>query len=456
MLKKILMCFVLCLSCMALTLGGGMSISATEEEPVIDPVQEEIIATYESGYQISPSSHMEDNNLYSILLKRASEDIKTKHNIDYTFDTIYSDMFKGFTEIVITDNIINSLNGLELIKFDNLKTLKITNNKLVSIEEEIFEYMPVLENVDFSSNLLTSVSFGEIPTLKSVILNNNKLSDLDLIDLGVSSLNLSVAQNEFSSVSAIVFPERISEISLNVINNDISYISDSYFITEKFKLSVGVQGINNDNEISLNTVTPLRYYKTNNPALTLEVYKYNGIVSEHCYTFKDSDIPDGGYYIDKAFPIGEYYFEYHIDGNPAYVKNDPNYAFYKCGEMNIKPTVCDVKYEFKGKEYYTFDEKVTGKVKVILSSIDNGTIMYKVNSGNWQTGNTVMCDQGGNYTIYTKVVIDGVESEEKVILVRTSQNVLIPDFVMLVLILLFTLGLFLIVVPYVSKKFFKK
>ena len=67
-----------------------------------------------------------------------------------------------------------------------------------------------------------------------------------------------------------------------------------------------------------------------------------------------------------------------------------------------------------------------------------------------------MCDKGGNYTVYTKVVVDGVESEVKSFLIRTSQNVIIPDIVMLVLLLLFMFGLFFVLVPFISKKFFKK
>ena len=38
----------------------------------------------------------------------------------------------------------------------------------------------------------------------------------------------------------------------------------------------------------------------------------------------------------------------------------------------------------------------------------------------------------------------------------TDENVIIPDIVMLVLVLLFALALFMIVIPLVSKKFFRK
>ena len=53
-------------------------------------------------------------------------------------------------------------------------------------------------------------------------------------------------------------------------------------------------------------------------------------------------------------------------------------------------------------------------VKVFLSSVEGSKITYKVNSGEWIEceGNycEITCDEGGNYTIYSKVIIDGMES----------------------------------------------
>lgn len=459
MFRKWLLCICICLSCLALTLNGGIAVSATEEgveAPPPEPTTEEIIEEYESGYEISASSHINDNNLYSYLLKLVREDMKAKYDIVYEGTVIYSEMFKDFTEIVIDDNLITTLKGLDLIKFDNLKTLKITNNKLTEITEDVFENMPVIETLDFTSNDITSVNFGQIPTLKSLTLNNNKLTHLDLTELGSSSITLNLAQNKFSDMLNIKFPERITQMTLNIINNNITNISDDYFAMDKLKMCVGIQNINDGNGIDANTTTPIRYYKTNIPGLSLKVFKFNGVLNELVYTFEDSNITGNAFYEEKTFGIGNYSFEYYFGETPAYVKDDPELSYYKTGDMNIKPSPCTIQYEFKGKTYYTFDKKVTGKVKVMLSSVDNGEIMYKVNGGEWQKGSTIMCDKGGNYSIYTKVVIDGVESEENVVLVRTSQNVLIPDIVMLVLVLLFTFGLFMIVVPYISKKFFKK
>lgn len=457
MVKRFLCCLGIFLSCMGLTFAGKLAANATTEE--IPPTEEEIIAEYESGYAISATSHFKDNNLYSLLLKDVREELKEKYDIDYIGDTLYSEMFKNFEEIIIDDNIITTLEGLQYIKFDNLKTLKITNNKITSISASTFENMPVIETVDFTSNEISSVDFGTVPTLKNIGLANNKLSSIDLEDLGAFTVNLNVAQNNISSMTDIKLPNRVTSVSLNIINNYISEIDDAYFASSKFKMSVGIQSLNSEDKINLDTSTTLRFYKLNIPGLTLKVFKFNGLVREETpyHVFSDANITEGEFYEEKKFEIGEYAFEYYLGDSPAYVKGDIDKCFYATKtEMEIIPTTTTAKFEYKGEVTDTFDKKVTGKVKVTLYSSDGGKIMYKVNNGDWQEGDVVMCDKGGNYTIYSKVVVGDVESKENIILVRTSQNVLIPDIVMLVLILLFTFGLFMIVVPYVSKKFFRK
>ena len=132
------------------------------------------------------------------------------------------------------------------------------------------------------------------------------------------------------------------------------------------------------------------------------------------------------------------------------------YKYFQKYYFQVTPNVRDIKYEHKGKIYDNFTRKVTGKVKVLLACEEGGEIYYKIGNGEWIQGNEIMCDRGGHYSITTKVVIDNISSEEKSILIKTSLNLIIPDILMLILILLFALTLFLVVVPLVSKKWFRK
>ena len=117
-------------------------------------------------------------------------------------------------------------------------------------------------------------------------------------------------------------------------------------------------------------------------------------------------------------------------------------------------------FEHNGKTYETI-RKVTGAVTInLFKDSENDVIYYKFNGGDWQQGDKVVCDKGGNYNIIVKSVctIDGKEYESEYvdIFIKTSLNTVIPDILMLVIVLAITLTLFFVVIPIVSKKFFNK
>ena len=152
----------------------------------------------------------------------------------------------------------------------------------------------------------------------------------------------------------------------------------------------------------------------------------------------------------------KYKYIYKLGSEDAYSKEHTGKYYLKYCEFNVVPQNLNCKFIHKNKEYSELG-KVTGKVTVKLSSNDVGAkIFYKVNNGEWVEGDTVLCEDGGNYTITVKSVVDGVESPEQNIWVRTSLNLYIPDALMLVLVALLALVLFLVVLPIVSKKYFKK
>ena len=170
-------------------------------------------------------------------------------------------------------------------------------------------------------------------------------------------------------------------------------------------------------------------------------------------TIKDADIT--GNFVTKQYGIGKYYYIYTINEEEAYNKLDHDRAYFTSEKFNIIPSNPTYMFEYRGEQYDNIN-KVTGTVKVLLSTEDNATLYYSVNGSGWVEGSEVVCGDGGNYTIRMKSVVDGIESNEVTILVKTSLNAIIPDALMLVLILMFAIVLFVIVVPLVSKKFFRK
>lgn len=434
------------------------------DEPIDIPEEEEDTTEIEQqvyddmirgGYAVDVRTDIEDSHLYSALLQLVKDYIVDNYGISYTSTTLYSTMFKRFKDITITDMGITSLKGLENFKFNELETFSITNNSITTIDKKLFENMPKLKNLDLGSNDITAIDFGFAVTLENINLSSNELSAVDFSLMESPNLNINLANNKFTSMKKIALPTRVNSIKLNLISNNITDLTNEYFDYSKLTMNLGFQGIRQEKSTQYDTTNPLKFYKTNIDGVEVNIYKINTLEDVLVKTIKDSDIVDGNSIDITGLEVGEYYFEYVKDGDLLYVKGDSQKEYFKTYKFTILPAQATFKFEFKGKIYDSFPNKVTGKVKVMIDCEEGAEITYSVNGREWQKGNEVMCDKGGNYSISVKVVKDGVESNVKTVIVRTSLNTIVPDFVMLILILLFTLVLFVIVVPYVSKKFFR-
>lgn len=434
---------------------GDEPIDTPEEEDTSVIEQQVYDDMIRGGYAVEVRTDIEDSHLYSALLQLVKDYIADNYGISYTSTTLYSTMFKVFKDITITDMGITTLNGLQNFKFNELETLSITNNLITSIDKKIFENMPKLKNLDLGSNDIASIDFGFAVTLENINLSSNELTSLDVSLMESPNLNINLANNKFTSMKKIALPTRVNSIKLNLISNNITDLTNEYFDYSKLTMNLGFQGIRQEKYTQYDTINPLKFYKTNIDGVEVNIYKINTLEDVLVKTIKDSDIVDGNSIDITGLEVGEYYFEYVKDGDLLYVKGDSQKEYFKTYKFTILPAQATFKFEFKGKIYDSFPNKVTGKVKVMISCEEGAEITYSVNGREWQKGNEVMCDKGGNYSISVKVIKDGVESNTKSVIVRTSLNTVVPDFVMLILILLFTLALFLIVVPYVSKKFFR-
>ncbi len=411
------------------------------------------------GFAIT-TSVIWDEYLYSALLQAYSDYYKSVNGVAYTGTTIYSDMFVGFTELNLDKKNISSLEGMEKLDLENLVTFSANSNSLEEFKGSFFENTEdwTFTNLYLADNNIRSIDFKGLIGLKNINLSTNKLSGVDFTEIegrvAGSELTLNLANNSFTSFDNIKLPtRRISHYNINIINNNITNIPDKCF-TEEYTMNIGIQGLNSDNIKSIDTANNLVLYKTNVENLKIFVYKVDGEVDEFVGEFSDADIV--GNSLRLNLKVGKYKFVYTLNNEDAFTKEYTGKYYLKYCEFNIVPQNLVYKFIHKNKEYSDLG-KVTGKVTVKLFSNDTGAkIFYKVNNGDWEEGDTVHCEDGGNYSIIVKAVVDGVESPEQNIWVRTSLNLYIPDALMFVLIALFALVLFIVVLPIVSKKYFKK
>lgn len=433
----------------------GDENSGESLEPETD-ISRQLYEKYlKDGYEISVKTELEDTHLYSALLQIFKDYVRETYDYSYTGSSLYSTMFRDFTQITIGEMSIQTLVGLERFKFNELKSLTINNNPIKNISKEVFSNMPKIENLNLGCNEIEKIDISLATTLKNINLSSNKISALDCSGLKSTVLDINLANNNIASMKDIALPTRVDSIKLNIIANNITDITEEYFNYSKLTMNIGVQGIKSvDEETKYDTQTPIQFYTMNMSDVEVKLYKINALEDVLVKTIKDSDLTSNSINLNDL-SVGEYYIEYQKNGNPLYVKGHPLVDYFKQQKFAIIPSQCVFTFEHKGKVYDNFDKKVTGKVKVMMSCEEGGKILYSVNNKDWQEGNEVVCGDGGNYTVYAKVIIDGVESEIKTVVIRTSLNPVIPDGVMLILILLFTMTIFIVVVPLVSKKVFK-
>ena len=434
--------------------GEGSGGSGDTEEP------EATTPTFE-GFAVS-ATVIRDEYLYSALLDVYSDYYESVNGQPYGGSTIYSDMFKNFTTINLDKKNISTLDGLEKLEFDSLQSLSVNSNAITEFKGSYFENTEdwTFTSLSLADNEIKSIDLTGLVGLTNVDLSSNKLSAVDFTviegKVAGSTFTINLANNQFKSLSDVKLPtKRISHYNINIINNNIVDIPNGYF-TEQYTLNIGVQGFNyTDKKQATDTAKNFVIYKTNVENLSIKIFKTDGDVDELVETVSDADITEGNY-IRLGLKVGQYRFVYQLNGEDAYSKEYTNKYYLKQLEFSVVPQNLKCIYVHKNKEYTELG-KVTGKVTVKLSSNDEGAkIFYQVNNGDWIEGTEVLCGDGGNYTIKVKAVVDGVESLEQSIWVRTSLNLYIPDALMFALVVMLALVLFLVVLPIVSKKYFKK
>lgn len=440
-----------------------VSVNYGESEPYVHTDYVTILsdsainAKYEVGSVIELSS-FGDTKLYSALLSVVKTYAEGKGD-RFDGSTLYSEMlnYPDLTKLSISGKEISDISGLKKLRLDYIETISITNCAITSVGADCFENCLALEAVNFANNSISSFALPVVRNLKSVDVSSNNLTTFDISNCFGDDLDVNLAGNNISRMTDIVFGNGFEGvIKLNLIGNNIYEISDQYFDITKFDMRVGAQGIKNWEDISSTTSTKgIRFYKTGMSGLKLNVYDMSVRVPELKKSVSDSDIEENKNYIDIILPIGSYEYRYELDGEEIYNKYDASKKYYKSQSFNVLPSNVTYKLEHKGKMYDSLG-KVTGTVKVHLEKADeNGEIWYSINEKDWVKGDTIECSDGGTFSIKVKVVVGEYESAETVVMVKTSLNNIMPDFVMFFVVLFFALILFVVIVPLVSKRFFR-
>ncbi len=344
-----------------------------------------------------------------------------------------------------------------LREFDlrNLKKLVLSNNILTSIEANIFEGMTNLEYLDVSNNRLTSIDLSMLTNLKVLIVNNNYLTSLDVSNMNTTGYEegdsiLNVSHNRFASFSSIEMPIVKSDSRLKIYGYNNNF-TDVVNPNGKFTYILGLQGLNKD---SVETTEEIKYYNTGDNTLSAKIYEItknenNETVETLKLTLKDSTVS----VTNVDLPVGNYRVDYLKDDVVITKDNNDDNMWFESRPFSIIPTSPRYVFNVNGKEYQEV-EKLTREATLILIAEDDAKVYYSFDSKEWVEGREVKLNKGGSYFVQFKSVKNGVESRISGVTVNASLNLKVPDVFLALLIVMVAAGF--VVALYFIGRFLKR
>lgn len=368
-------------------------------------------------------------------------------------------------EDILTDVDLNisPKNSKETYDLSSIKHLNVAGNMVETIK------------LSALSKTLDDVYYG----LTELIANDNNITEIDLSKLSpVSSTNtiyINLASNKFSNLSQIKLPSdsKINGVlNLILMNNDIKNISN---LSTKINYKLGIQGISKsafvstdtNNQKTIATDYDLTYHKLNieNACLKIVQYKSNNNEKQVVRTFyiKEADYENSLINLMSILGIGEFEISqgvlideiftshsYIINSDLKYNENE----FIKTYNISIIPAKPTFIITYKGKQYTPSTcPKLTSPASVKLTTdIENAKIYYTSDKmSDWVEASEFKITKGGSTNYYTKVAVDGVESEIQITFIKASTNLYLPDIVIILIILAIGCLLFLVAFPLIMK-----
>ena len=129
----------------------------------------------------------------------------------------------------------NQLDAIDLSMFTDSKIslLNMTSNNLKSLEKNSLCYLFMTKRLNFGFNQLTFISdqlFGNSSSqAKILLLNNNRLSNLEFLSQFINLYELDVSNNLIEKLTLNEFKGLVSLVSLNIGYNRIRFIEDRFF-----------------------------------------------------------------------------------------------------------------------------------------------------------------------------------------------------------------------------------
>jgi len=181
--------------------------------------------------------------------------------------------------IDLSFNHLNELSGSMFEKFWALRHLNLSNNKFIRLGFGSFGNLPTLLDLNLDNNQLREIgSINGLISLKSLFVRNNSLKSIPMISVALNELHLE--DNRIDSVSCSSFPMMNSLLSLHLRNNSISSL-DPDSLCNLITLRFVDISLNNISDVE--SVTPALQKLSSLQSLDLSFNKITGVNSSSAF-----------------------------------------------------------------------------------------------------------------------------------------------------------------------------
>ncbi len=395
------------------------------------------------------------------LLKDMLLKIYKDYDSRYTSNYLRMEMFKNFTMLDLsnlvqgTSNVID-LSGIKYLDLSNLKVLKLAKNNIENFE---ITDLPGVKTQNNDDNTVTYIidNASPVKSLETLDLSNNtlsgtfdathfeKLTDLYLGDNTFTKVLFQRTQegecvldyrnNKIASMADITLPE-YGETTLILFGNPIKNIET---IPTNVTIEIGLTNLTNATTSS----TKVKYMPFT--ILQMDVKLYTKNVSETDFvTYEEYEFT-----IDEnsefVLPAGVYKISYIELNSQEEVKSS---------EVTVRPENATFVFKIGKETVKTKPDKFSKKSQVVFTAPnENAKVYYRYSSSSkWIEGNVCdLSEKSGEYAVYYKTVENGIESVILAIPVQVSYSTFLPDFVIILIIVVALLVLGFVVVPLIKK-----
>ncbi|XP_054164081.1 toll-like receptor Tollo [Oppia nitens] len=231
---------------------------------------------------------------------------------------------RSLKSLYLSDNDIKVIKNSSFVGLNNLSELKLSGNELANLTRGTLKELQSLYELDLSWNRINGLDHGvfdDAPTLKTIQLDNNFLSDINGLFMNLNNLHyLNVSNNKITWFDYALIPRSLNKLDIH--HNEIETLGNYFELESALQLEDFDVSHNLIKEISGSAI-PNRIERINLSDNKIRVVHQFTFMAKHNITFVDLrnntlQTLDINAFRLKALTANRQSPEFYVSSNPYY------------------------------------------------------------------------------------------------------------------------------------------